>query len=163
MLNISRQNSKKQVVGLLGLALLVGVTWLLGIPMFDDARLAFQYIFAILNSFQGIYIFVFQLVLRKEVRQHWQKVFRRLRRNRSHSVFSGILLRILPSALSSTLGSSATKTSTLNGSSDLSSPNVNVGSLGTQSETPLNSGILETPGHQETSFFNAQDNPAFMY
>ena len=77
MVNINRKVSTTQVVGLLGLALLVGVTWLLGIPMFDDARLAFQYIFAILNSLQGVYIFIFQVARTQKVWQQWKKLIQR--------------------------------------------------------------------------------------
>ena len=55
----------------MGLSALLGLTWLLGIPMMDDAKLTFQYIFAILNSLQGVAIFIFQLGINPEVRGKW--------------------------------------------------------------------------------------------
>ena len=55
----------------LGLTILLGITWLLGIPMMDNATLAFQYIFAILNTVQGLAIFLFQIASKKEFQKQW--------------------------------------------------------------------------------------------
>ena len=61
----------KKAKGALGLSFLLGMTWLLAIPMMDDAKLPFQYIFALLNTLQGLAILVFQLVLNSDVRTKW--------------------------------------------------------------------------------------------
>ena len=53
----------------LSLTVLLGVTWLVGIPMMDDATLVFQYIFAILNTIQGFAIFLFQVASKQDVRK----------------------------------------------------------------------------------------------
>ena len=53
------------------LTVLLGVTWLVGVPMMDDATLAFQYIFAILNTLQGFAIFLFQIASKKDVQKLW--------------------------------------------------------------------------------------------
>lgn len=74
---VTRRNSRRQARGLMGIAVLVGVTWLVGIPMFDEARLPFQYIFAILNSLQGLAIFVFHFMSNDEVRHSWEKSVRK--------------------------------------------------------------------------------------
>lgn len=63
------QATAKRVKGALGLTFLLGVTWLLGIPMMDEAKLAFQYIFALLNTLQGVAIFLFQILLNREIRR----------------------------------------------------------------------------------------------
>lgn len=68
---VTRRNSHRQAQGLLGIALLVGVTWLVGIPMFDEARLPFQYSFAVLNSLQGLAIFVFHFASNEKIRNSW--------------------------------------------------------------------------------------------
>ena len=67
-----RKRNGKKVVGLVGLGMLFGITWLLAIPMFDDARLTFQYIFALLNSLQGLFIFIFQFAIKEDVRNDWK-------------------------------------------------------------------------------------------
>lgn len=97
------KKDRKQLIGFIGIALLVGVTWLLGIPMFDDARLSFQYIFSILNSFQGVSIFVFQLVLSENVRNAWLESLRSKRTSIKQSSEQGSKSATLSSWVLSTL------------------------------------------------------------
>ncbi|XP_067047035.1 adhesion G protein-coupled receptor L4-like isoform X2 [Acropora muricata] len=56
---------------------LLGVTWLFGVLSIEQAGLAFQYIFTILNSLQGLFIFLFHIVrngdLRAELRRRLMK------------------------------------------------------------------------------------------
>jgi len=56
---------------------LLGVTWLFGVLSIEQAGLAFQYIFTILNSLQGLFIFLFHVVrngdLRAELRRRLMK------------------------------------------------------------------------------------------
>ena len=47
---------------------LLGVTWLFGILALDSKTIAFQYLFAIFNSLQGFFIFIFHCLLNSEVR-----------------------------------------------------------------------------------------------
>lgn len=47
---------------------ILGTTWLLGMFAVNEETIAFQYIFAILNSLQGVFIFMFYCVLNREVR-----------------------------------------------------------------------------------------------
>lgn len=75
---VTRRHSRRQAEGLLGIGILVGVTWLVGIPMFDEARLPFQYVFAILNSLQGLAIFVFHFASNEDVRHSWEKRARKV-------------------------------------------------------------------------------------
>ena len=49
---------------------LLGVTWVFGLLSFNTATLAFKYIFAILNSLQGLMIFIFHCVLNQQVTSH---------------------------------------------------------------------------------------------
>ncbi|KAK3738197.1 hypothetical protein QZH41_012772 [Actinostola sp. cb2023] len=46
---------------------LLGITWAFGLLAFNSATLAFKYIFAILNSCQGLMIFIFHCVLNNQV------------------------------------------------------------------------------------------------
>ncbi|CAH1791774.1 unnamed protein product, partial [Owenia fusiformis] len=52
---------------------LLGVTWLFGILAIDGAAIVFQYIFAVLNSLQGFFMFIFHVLLNEEVRLAWQR------------------------------------------------------------------------------------------
>lgn len=54
-----------------GILILVGITWMFGFFAVKEARLVFQYLFAIFNSLQGFSIFVFYCVIQKKVRECW--------------------------------------------------------------------------------------------
>lgn len=49
---------------------LLGITWVFGLLTFSSSTVAFQYIFAIANSLQGLMIFIFHCLLNKQVRGH---------------------------------------------------------------------------------------------
>ena len=48
-----------------------GLSWVFGYLAISDARLPFQYIFTILNSLQGFFIFILFVVRKKKVREQW--------------------------------------------------------------------------------------------
>lgn len=50
---------------------LSGLSWLFGYLAISDARLPFQYIFTVLNSLQGFFIFILFVVRKKKVREQW--------------------------------------------------------------------------------------------
>ena len=54
-----------------GILILVGITWMFGFFAVREARLVFQYLFAIFNSLQGFAIFMFYCVIQKKVRECW--------------------------------------------------------------------------------------------
>ena len=65
----SRNASLKMYVkGLFGLLFLLGVTWGFGIISVTHPSLAFTYIFTILNSLHGFFIFIFNCVMNKKIR-----------------------------------------------------------------------------------------------
>ena len=55
-------------------SVLLGLTWLLGLLMLADSDLniAAQYVFAITNSFLGVFIFIVKIVLPSDVRHAWR-------------------------------------------------------------------------------------------
>ena len=65
----------------LSLISLLGLTWVFGLLMLNSAALTFQYIFTILNTAQGLIIFVFYCALRAEVRREWKKALWCFRRS----------------------------------------------------------------------------------
>jgi len=56
------------VKGLFGLLFLLGVTWGFGIISVTHPSLPFTYIFTILNSLHGFFIFIFNCVMNKKIR-----------------------------------------------------------------------------------------------
>eukprot|EP00092_Neocalanus_flemingeri_P012767 GFUD01013758.1.p1 GENE.GFUD01013758.1~~GFUD01013758.1.p1 ORF type:complete len:732 (-),score=171.90 GFUD01013758.1:130-2073(-) len=59
---------KMYVKGLFGLLFLLGVTWGFGIISVTHPSLTFTYIFTILNSLHGFFIFMFNCVMNKKIR-----------------------------------------------------------------------------------------------
>ena len=56
-------------------AVLLGLTWIFGIFAIGDFKVVFQWIFAVLNSFQGLLIFLFHVILKYEARQAFRRLF----------------------------------------------------------------------------------------
>lgn len=65
------ENVKRLLISVFGIMFLFGLTWLFGALTISDASLAFQFLFAIFNSLQGFFIFLFFCVLGKEARELW--------------------------------------------------------------------------------------------
>ncbi|XP_070540818.1 uncharacterized protein [Ptychodera flava] len=59
---------KAGVKGALVLLPILGLSWMFGLLAVNEDLIAFQYLFAIFNSLQGFFIFLFQCVLNGEVR-----------------------------------------------------------------------------------------------
>ncbi|XP_070561730.1 uncharacterized protein [Ptychodera flava] len=53
---------------------LLGVTWLLGFFSVSNDTIAFTYIFTILNSLQGFFLFIFYIVVNSEVRSAYRRL-----------------------------------------------------------------------------------------
>ena len=59
---------KLYVKGLFGLLFLLGITWSFGIVSVTHPSVTFTYIFTVLNSFNGFFIFIFNCVMNKKIR-----------------------------------------------------------------------------------------------
>jgi len=83
--NTKYQSARSGVQSAVVLLPLLGITWLFGILTFNSDTLAFQYLFAIFNSLQGFFIFLFHCLLNSEVR----RVFNRKKKvwSESHDLF----------------------------------------------------------------------------
>ena len=69
IVNKSRTTSLKMYVkGLFGLIFLLGITWSVGIISVIQPSATFTYIFTALNSLQGFFIFLFNCVINKKIR-----------------------------------------------------------------------------------------------
>ena len=69
-----RKSNIRLTISLFGIMSLFGLTWVLAAFTFRGASLAFQILFAVFNSLQGFFIFVFFCVLSSDVRQLWLEV-----------------------------------------------------------------------------------------
>ena len=65
------ETTKRLLISTFGIMVLFGLTWAFGALTISDASLAFQFLFAIFNSLQGFFIFLFFCVLGKEARELW--------------------------------------------------------------------------------------------
>ncbi|XP_061169878.1 adhesion G-protein coupled receptor G4-like [Saccostrea echinata] len=54
--------------------ILLGLTWIFGILAIEDARVVFAYLFTILTTFQGFFIFILFVAREKQFRNHWKKL-----------------------------------------------------------------------------------------
>ncbi|XP_054886866.1 adhesion G-protein coupled receptor G6-like [Poeciliopsis prolifica] len=58
-----------------GLTVLLGLTWSLGFFSFGPLRVVLTYLFAICNSFQGFFVFLFHCLMKENVRKQWKSYF----------------------------------------------------------------------------------------
>ncbi|XP_071963954.1 uncharacterized protein [Antedon mediterranea] len=84
---VENQQMKRTLRGMLVLIPIFGLTWLFAIFAFDSEHVLFQYLFAISNSFQGVYIFIIYCLQDKKIIEAWnRKLGRRKRLNDMNSV-----------------------------------------------------------------------------
>uniref|UniRef100_A0A3Q2CPM0 Uncharacterized protein n=1 Tax=Cyprinodon variegatus TaxID=28743 RepID=A0A3Q2CPM0_CYPVA len=57
---------------LVGLTVLLGLTWSVGFLSFGPGRGVVLCLFAILNSFQGFFVFLFHCLMKENVRKQWR-------------------------------------------------------------------------------------------
>ncbi|XP_045394793.1 adhesion G-protein coupled receptor G4 [Lemur catta] len=61
-----------ELKGTTSLTFLLGLTWGFALFAWGPVRIFFLYLFAIFNTLQGFFIFVFHCVMKKSVREQWQ-------------------------------------------------------------------------------------------
>ncbi|KAM8952899.1 adhesion G-protein coupled receptor G4 [Pelodytes ibericus] len=60
------------IKGTISLAFLLGLTWGFAFFAWDPVKIAFMYLFAIFNTLQGLFIFVFHCLIKENVRKQWK-------------------------------------------------------------------------------------------
>ncbi|KAF7660595.1 hypothetical protein LDENG_00278750 [Lucifuga dentata] len=91
----TRSSVLNELRAVASLTVLLGLTWSMGFFAFGPARVVMLYLFSILNSFQGFFIFVFHCLMKENVRKRWRShlCWGRFRQNEhsdmSHSVIVG--------------------------------------------------------------------------
>ncbi|XP_077183479.1 adhesion G protein-coupled receptor E5 isoform X2 [Paroedura picta] len=81
------QLKKQKVLVITAIAQLciLGTTWIFGMFQFSDHSLVMSYIFTILNSFQGFFIFVLHCLFKKQVREDYCQLLCRHKSGRPRS------------------------------------------------------------------------------
>nr|XP_046173398.1 mucin-3A-like [Oncorhynchus gorbuscha] len=70
--NMRHRNGLQDLRSVVGITLLLGLTWGFAFFAWGPVNLAFMYLFAIFNSFQGFFIFVFHCAVKENVRRQWR-------------------------------------------------------------------------------------------
>ncbi|XP_046549121.1 adhesion G-protein coupled receptor G2-like isoform X2 [Haliotis rubra] len=62
-----------QLRGAVGVVILLGLTWVFAVFAIDRASIVFYYLFAITNSLQGLFIFIFYCIFKKDALTAWRR------------------------------------------------------------------------------------------
>ncbi len=73
-------------IGIMGLTILFGLTWLFGALTITEGSKAFQALFVVLNIIQGFFIFLFFCIIAKDPRELWLEATVCVKRFRGSSV-----------------------------------------------------------------------------
>ncbi|KAK5617370.1 hypothetical protein CRENBAI_006982 [Crenichthys baileyi] len=71
-LSANSRNALQDFRAVFGLTVLLGLTWSMGFFSFGPGRVVMMYLFAISNSFQGFFIFLFHCLMKENVRKQWR-------------------------------------------------------------------------------------------
>ncbi|XP_018410342.1 PREDICTED: adhesion G-protein coupled receptor G2 [Nanorana parkeri] len=72
-LGYQRKTFLQDIRSVAGITFLLGITWGLGFFSFGPGKTVIQYLFAIFNSLQGFFIFLFYCVAKENVRKQWRR------------------------------------------------------------------------------------------
>ena len=69
------KNNLQWILGTVSLTFILGITWLFGFLFFSQESITLAYVFTILNSLQGFFIFIVFCVMNKKVRKDLHRQF----------------------------------------------------------------------------------------
>ncbi|KAI7793726.1 adhesion G-protein coupled receptor G2 [Triplophysa rosa] len=70
--NVQNRSSWQEIRSVAGLTVLLGLTWGFAFFAWGPVNLPFMYLFAIFNSLQGLFIFIYHCALKENVRRQWR-------------------------------------------------------------------------------------------
>ncbi|KAF1378616.1 hypothetical protein PFLUV_G00192390 [Perca fluviatilis] len=70
--NLQHRNTLQDVRSVVGITMLLGLTWGFAFFAWGPVNLPFMYLFTIFNSLQGFFIFVFHCAVKENVRKQWR-------------------------------------------------------------------------------------------
>ena len=65
----------KTMISIISIMFMFGLQWLFGALTIAEASLAFQWLFVIFSTLQGLFLFIFFCLLGKDAREEWLRVF----------------------------------------------------------------------------------------
>ena len=68
----SKSKIRTQLQGAVIIIILLGLTYLFAIVAIGKASVVFHFLFSIFNSLQGLFIFIFYCLLKKDTRDAWK-------------------------------------------------------------------------------------------
>nr|XP_019968345.1 PREDICTED: adhesion G-protein coupled receptor G6-like [Paralichthys olivaceus] len=68
-----REEVLRNLRSVISLSFLLGMTWGFALFAWGPVSLAFMYLFAIFNSLQGLFIFIFHCALKENVQKQWRR------------------------------------------------------------------------------------------
>ncbi|XP_071115301.1 adhesion G-protein coupled receptor G6-like isoform X1 [Haliotis cracherodii] len=68
-----KTSTMTQLRGAMGVVILLGLTWVFAVFAIDRASVVFYYLFAITNSLQGLFIFIFYCLFKKDALSAWRR------------------------------------------------------------------------------------------
>ncbi|KAK6188925.1 hypothetical protein SNE40_005001 [Patella caerulea] len=71
----SGDNMRAWIQGAMAIEVILGLTWVFGYCFISQETIALAYIFTILNSLQGLFIFCFHCILNKKVIKEYKRIF----------------------------------------------------------------------------------------
>ncbi|XP_052224892.1 adhesion G-protein coupled receptor G6-like [Dreissena polymorpha] len=75
---VSNQSERKMALlhfrAAVSIFFILGLTWVFGFLTVDDTRIAFHYLFAIFNAFQGMFVFLLFTAREKQIRDSWRRL-----------------------------------------------------------------------------------------
>ncbi|XP_013860150.1 adhesion G-protein coupled receptor G4 [Austrofundulus limnaeus] len=71
-LSAKGRSSLQDLRAVVGLTILLGLTWSMGLFSFGPGRVAMMYMFSICNSLQGFFVFLFHCLMKENVRKQWR-------------------------------------------------------------------------------------------
>ena len=101
---------KLYVKGLFGLLFLLGATWSVGILSVTYPSVTMTYIFTILNSTQGFFIFIFNCIMNKKIRNEGKELFNMAVSRMLHTKKRTLLSRHASTTSSCSSGSNSSNT-----------------------------------------------------
>ena len=149
-----REATIRLLISIFSIMNMYGLTWLFAIFTFTDGSFAFQLLFAIFNSLQGFFMFIFFCVLGKEARESW-----------AHVLCRGKLKKLAPNVSSSRPGAPKSSTTPSNAARRYSAQTTNtlIHSAGISSQDrrssysdTLRRGSVDTLRHESVSSYRAE-------
>ena len=71
-----RSSSRQLLRVILFISCLLGLTWSFAVPVILSDDIAFQYIFALFNTLQGFFVFIFHIARSEDVQKSWSTSMR---------------------------------------------------------------------------------------